>query len=357
LEAAMRDATEHAVADRAADPPASFGIGAVARRLGVEVATLRSWDRRYGIGAGAQSAGGHRRYTAEDVARLERMCRLADRGVPAAEAAALAMSASVAETLPDATPYTMPADRADRTEAYGADRVRSRAGGGGTLPLGRGPAGRQGRGLAKAAMRLDADAVGRALDEAFEADGVVDTWQRLIVPVLFGMGRKWETANGGTEADTHRTRYVEVEHMLTHCVSAALHRSRARSATATGEAARPSDPPRHILLACTAGELHTLALEALDAALAERGLPVRMFGAALPREALLRAVRRTGPRAVVLWSHTARTCDPEALALLRGTRRTAVVPAGPGWRAGCPDSALPVPATLREAVRTLTGGP
>ncbi|MGC3004071.1 MerR family DNA-binding transcriptional regulator, partial [Streptomyces sp. G35A] len=42
--------------------------GALARRLGVSPTTLRSWDRRYGIGPADRSEGRHRRWRPEDVA-------------------------------------------------------------------------------------------------------------------------------------------------------------------------------------------------------------------------------------------------------------------------------------------------
>ena len=52
--------------------PATLTVAAVARRLGVAPATLRTWDRRYGLGPGTHLAGSHRRYSAEDLARLGR---------------------------------------------------------------------------------------------------------------------------------------------------------------------------------------------------------------------------------------------------------------------------------------------
>ncbi|MEV0474761.1 MerR family transcriptional regulator, partial [Streptomyces prunicolor] len=61
--------------------------GALARRLGVAPTTLRSWERRYGIGPAVRAEGRHRRWTPRDVALLEEMCRLTSSGVPPAEAA------------------------------------------------------------------------------------------------------------------------------------------------------------------------------------------------------------------------------------------------------------------------------
>jgi transposase-like protein len=65
----------------------ALGVGEVARRLGVAAPTLRSWGRRYGLEPSGRSTGGHRRYTADDVARLQVVLRLVRQGVPTATAA------------------------------------------------------------------------------------------------------------------------------------------------------------------------------------------------------------------------------------------------------------------------------
>ncbi|MSZ90543.1 MAG: MerR family transcriptional regulator, partial [Actinobacteria bacterium] len=45
-------------------------VAAVARRIGVAPATLRTWDRRYGLGPTLHEAGSHRRYCPSDLAKL-----------------------------------------------------------------------------------------------------------------------------------------------------------------------------------------------------------------------------------------------------------------------------------------------
>jgi DNA-binding transcriptional MerR regulator len=71
-------------------------VAAVARRLGVAPATLRTWDRRYGIGPRAHTTGRHRRYTQADLARLELMQQALLRGATPAEAANYALRSSAA---------------------------------------------------------------------------------------------------------------------------------------------------------------------------------------------------------------------------------------------------------------------
>ncbi|MGY5104183.1 MerR family transcriptional regulator, partial [Streptomyces sp. 900105245] len=80
----------------AAPPVPALTTGALARRLGLSPTTLRSWDRRYGIGP-ARADGRHRRWTPHDVAMLETMCRLTSAGVPPAEAARAAREEGPAE--------------------------------------------------------------------------------------------------------------------------------------------------------------------------------------------------------------------------------------------------------------------
>ncbi|MFD2797302.1 MerR family transcriptional regulator [Promicromonospora vindobonensis] len=74
-----------------------LAVAAVARRLGVAPATLRTWDRRYGLGPSGRTAGSHRRYTPDDVARLLVMRRLTLEGVAPVDAARAAVEAGHAE--------------------------------------------------------------------------------------------------------------------------------------------------------------------------------------------------------------------------------------------------------------------
>ncbi|MFI8004887.1 MerR family transcriptional regulator [Streptomyces sp. NPDC086010] len=311
-----------------------LSTGEVARRLGVAPTTVRSWDRRYGLGPPGHSDGRHRRWTAVDVARLERMCALAATGVPPAEAARQARG--------EASPQPPSPEREGGAAATAGSpatpprRGRSKAGSGLRL----GDLRRECRGVARAALRLDAAALDALMAAAIEEHGLVTAWSEVIMPALQAAGSKWE---GSGE------RYVEVEHFLSWHVSGALRRHVPPAASGRSGAVT--------VLACVPGEHHTLPLEVLVAALAERGLPVRMFGGALPVESLVSAVRRTGPAAVGLWSQSRGTASrPLAQHVaamewgVRGARRKPVVlTLGPGW-AGRPVPGLPHPHGLAEAV-------
>src|SRR3954453_18507550 len=64
-------------------------VSGAARRLGIAPATLRTWDRRYGIGPTDHAHGRHRRYSSGDMARLELMQRALMQGAAPAGAAPL----------------------------------------------------------------------------------------------------------------------------------------------------------------------------------------------------------------------------------------------------------------------------
>ncbi|MFJ8051400.1 MerR family transcriptional regulator [Streptomyces luteogriseus] len=334
--------------------PAGVGLttGEVARRLGVAPTTVRTWDRRYGLGPDAHTGGRHRRWTATDVARLERMCALTATGIPPAEAARTVLGEATREPAPAgwASPAPPEAAAEEAGEAApgrkGTDApprpsapARSRAGSGLRL----GDVRQECKGIARAALRLDAAALDELLETAIVEHGLVAAWTEVIMPTLQAVGRKWESSG---------EKYVEVEHFLSWHVSGALRRGAPPSAA--------DRPGATVVLACVPGENHTLPLEVLAAALAERGLPVRMFGGALPVESLVTAVRRTGPAAVGLWAQS-RTTASRPLAQhvaamewgVRGARRKPVVlTIGPGWT-GRTVTGLPRPTGLAEAVALL----
>lgn len=293
--------------------PPGLTVAAVARRLGVAPATLRTWDRRYGLGPTERTAGSHRRYSALDVARLDLMRRLVNTGVPPGDAARAALEAEVSPAT--TSPVLVEGGPTEQSSDLDVDTLfpeNGPAGGGNVIPL---PDGSPAvRGLARAAMSLDSIACADIVRETIERRGVVWTWDELVSPVLVGVGRRWEATGTG----------IEVEHLLSESVIAAL----------TGVTAKLRAPvnPRPVLLACAPSEMHSLPLFAVAAALSERQIGSRVLGARVPHDALVAAVRRTGPSAVMIWAYDAVTGTGDALRDLPSMRPAPVVlAAGPGW--------------------------
>jgi DNA-binding transcriptional MerR regulator len=343
----------------------AYGIGALARRLGIAPATLRDWERRYGIAPGGRTAGGHRRYRPADVARIEHMRRMILDGVPPAEAARAALAADPATPAaaevpagiaagsdpaapaPAEVPAGIPAGSALAADPAAPAPAEVPAGiaAGSALAPGGPPAWGAGgrslalpgrpplaRGLARAALALDGPAISRTLDSSLREHGVVATWEHLAIPVLASIGER-HAATGDL---------VDVEHLLSGQLLAAL-------AQRASQVSAPRSS-RTVLLACADGEQHSLALYALAAALAERGVRTLMLGARTPPDALADAISRTGPAAAMIWSQTADTGDPAQLAgIPRQRPPLRLFAAGPGWRAAPPGGRLV--SSLAEAVR------
>jgi hypothetical protein len=321
------------------DPVAPVGapgvtVAAVARRLGVAPATLRTWDRRYCLGPSARSAGTHRRYSALDIARLDLMRRLVNTGVPPGEAARAALAAVVTtdQVGADGAPVLDSVPDLDLDPLL--DELAAPAGGGAVASSPQ--AAPSVRGLARAAMSLDGIACREIVRESLDRRGVIWTWDNLLVPVLVGVGRKWQDTGRG----------VEVEHVLSESVMSAL--SGVISQLRTPVNRRP------VLLSCAAEEMHSLPLFAVSAALAERRIGARVLGARMPHEALVAAIRRTGPAAVLVWSYTEGTGRSEHLADLPVMRPAPVVlAAGPGWSRPLPPGVAHA-TDLVDAVTRLT---
>lgn len=276
----------------------------MAHRLGVAPATLRTWARRYGLGPSQHTAGAHRRYTRADVGRLEAMRRLTLQGVPPGEAA---RAVSLDPALPDADVAGWPLP--DREGGLAARR-----GGPGGRVLAVPGADAVVRGLARAAMALDARTVTGTIRAQVQAHGVLHTWDHVLRPVLVAAGARWAATGEG----------VEVEHLLSDCVTAVL-----REVSGQVEERAGSRP---VLLSCAPDEQHSLPLHALAAGLAERGTAARTLGPAMPAASIEAAVRRTGAAVLFLWSQLPGTADPGVLAGLPVTRPpTALVVGGPGW--------------------------
>ena len=258
-------------------------VAAVARRIGVAPATLRTWDRRYGLGPSAHEAGEHRRYCPNDLAILTAMRKLITAGVSPAEAAQQAKNfkgkISVEEIV---------ANFEVREDLVVA--------------------------LHTASKSLDKKFIEDALRRDIEKYGVIASWSEVIVPLLFLVGDEWEKTQKG----------IEVEHLLTEILKSVF---REKSSTL-------SEPcnPRPVLLASVGEEMHSLALHALASALAEKNISTYFLGARTPLEALNGVITRSAPPAIFLWAQLPHNGDPRFYTDIPAIRPAPrVIIGGPGW--------------------------
>ena len=260
-----------------------FTVAAVARRIGVAPATLRTWDRRYGLGPSAHEAGEHRRYHPSDLAKLILMRRLITSGVAPCDAAIKAKAHKGTLSVED-----LVEEFEVREEVVDA--------------------------LHRAAKLLDKSFVEAVLRKDIADNGVIASWTEVIVPLLFLVGDEWAATGTG----------IEVEHMLSEIIKRLLREG----------VIEIKDPvnAQPVLLASVGEEVHCLALHALAAALAEKKIETFFLSARTPLEAISGMVKRSAPPAVFLWAQLELNSDPKffkELPVVRPAPR--VIVGGPGW--------------------------
>jgi DNA-binding transcriptional MerR regulator len=274
-------------------------VAAVARRIGVAPATLRTWARRYGLGPSSHEAGDHRKYCASDLAKLTLMRRLISAGMAPADAAEQAL----------AHKGEVKVEKILKSFEVREDVVSA---------------------IVNAANSLDRNFVEVILQKDIDKYGVIDSWQEVIVPVLVIVGDAWAQTGTG----------IEVEHLLSETITRIL-RDRSKQMK-TPLNARP------VLLASVGEELHCLALHALHAALAEAKIECNFLGARTPLEALSNVVERSAPPAVFLWAQLSKNGDPKFFRDIPAIRPAPrFILGGPGWdRKECADVAFADDLTL-----------
>jgi MerR family transcriptional regulator, light-induced transcriptional regulator len=227
------------------DDLAALPIGEVSRRTGVAVATLRAWEQRYDLLEPVRTAGGHRRYGDQDLARVRRMRELLDAGWGADAAARRAREEALERTVAAAAP-----------PAAG----------------GQGAAGLVER-LSAAFGAFDAAAANDVLDDAFARFDPAAAFDEVLMPAMRVVGDGWET---NPEA-------IAREHFASNVVRPRLLRLvRTPQLVATG---------RRCVAAAPELEDHDLGVLASAAVAAAAGFEVRFLGARTPTAALLRAAQ------------------------------------------------------------------
>ena len=258
-------------------------VAAVARQIGVAPATLRTWDRRYGLGPSEHNDGEHRRYCPGDIARLMTMRRLIVAGVSPAEAAEQAKNfKGVIKVKKIVEEFEV------REEVVDA--------------------------IYKALQSFDRAFVEETIAHEIAEYGVEGAWSDVIVPTLFLIGQDWETEQKG----------IEVEHFFSEILKRTMHNQ-------VVELKKPLNS-RPVLLAAVGEELHSLPVYALAAALCARNIQTYVLGARTPLIALSAMVTRCAPPAIFLWAQLPKNAETkywEDMPSIRPAPR--IVVGGPGW--------------------------
>ncbi len=298
--------SQSGVVDAATAGPASdsgestgllWGVGAVSTKLDVARPTLRTWDRRYGLGPSLRTPGGHRRYTATDVSRMQLMNRLLDTGVAAAQAAQVACSATDEELAVGVLP--------SRTVRRPGNRRRASS----TVGT-----------LVRAAKALQADELARCISVQLRRRGAVEAWEEVFAPFLIEIGQQWMLGEFG----------IASEHLASGVLASELHTFSMHHRSHRPVSAR-------VILTCAEDEQHVLPVFALEAALAQRKTPTLVLGQRMPVKALRRAMLARRPAVVFIWASMAQPVGDASNGLDPDVSRHVLL-GGPGWSDGAAHS-------------------
>jgi DNA-binding transcriptional MerR regulator len=271
----------------ALEPDDSLTVAAVARKLGIAPATLRTWDRRYGMGPSKHSVGTHRRYSTTDLIRLTAMVRLIVAGVAPKDAALKALKLDLKKNK-------AALEAAFRNVEDQSDLVSL---------------------LHRSALKLDQPKIEKLIRKSIAEVGVEATWLEVLAPLLNEIGEEWVRTGTG----------IEVEHFISEIIRKILSEN-------FGNVAQPKNS-RPVLLACVGNEMHSLALTALAAVLAEARIDCIFLGARTPQNALNQVVIKSAPPAIFLWAQLSENADHgfvKSLPVIRPAPR--VLLGGPGWQ-------------------------
>lgn len=264
-----------------------YTIHRAAELTGVGEATLRAWERRYGVLAPARTPGRYRLYDEASLDTIRAMHSLIESGWAARQAAAevkrgwrpadvarIARGRRTAAAPGLEAPHLEPENRsaaaplgvrpasADRPAALDAGAL--------------GPPDEDARlgGLRKAAADLDTQALSAILDDRFNRgpfEAVVDDW---LMPALVAIGEDWATGRLS----------VAGEHFAANAVQRRL-------AAAYEAAYRVTSGPR-LVAGLPPGAAHDLGIFAFTVAARRAGLATTYLGANVPVDDWVVAVKR-----------------------------------------------------------------
>jgi len=244
--------------------PPTYNLKAVIHETGLTPATLRAWERRYGLLKPQRSSGGHRLYTQNDIEMLKWLVARQAEGLSISHAVEMWHSqrkTAAARLQSNAALLTVPG-----TGDNMLDQLRNN--------------------WLAACLAFDEPAAELALAQALAIAAPELVCTELLQKGLSELGEGWYA---GTVS-------VQQEHFAS---ALAIRRLNALLAIAPA----PTQPGR-LLAACPPGEAHDLALLMLAFILRWRGWEVVYLGANVPLVRLDATLRTTAPRLVLSVAQT-----------------------------------------------------
>ncbi|MDP2248376.1 MAG: MerR family transcriptional regulator, partial [Nitrosomonadales bacterium] len=226
----------------------AFPIRTVSALTGINPITLRTWERRYHLIEPVRTPKGHRLYTKEHIAMLSRVVELLDRGIPISRITYAAITEDSASAVTQ--------------EQLFWRRMIDR--------------------MIVAIGKFNESVLENTYNEAMALYPIETVTQRLLLPMLEKLGRRWESGEG-TIAEEH---FFGV--YLRNKLGARFHHKK-----------RLENAPAFIT-ACIPGERHEIGLLLFALSAYDHGYRCILLGADIPLSELPKALVQSGSNGIVL---------------------------------------------------------
>jgi len=246
----------------------TYNAKAVTMQTGVTPATLRAWERRYGILLPDRTAGGHRLYSARDIAAIKWLKEHIEQGMTISRASALLQKqlytadGNTAPITSSAQPLVAVLAEVPET-ARPVETIRAD--------------------LYEALVEYDELTAEEILSEAYSLHPIEAVCTDVIEPVLVRLGRSW--AEGKISISTEHFASNYLRRKLIALISYG-----------------PSTRPGTIAVGCAPTDLHEMGILLLSIFLRRRGWHVVYLGQAVPLEDLPMSMPDIKPDVLVLAS-------------------------------------------------------
>lgn len=235
-----------------ADDQGKYRINAVAEMTGIPAATLRAWERRYGLPEPRRTESSYRVYSDADIELIRRVRELCDQGMAPSEAAKL--------VLADLEQRKAPSANSADPFAHAAEAI------------------------VQAVAAFDPSQIESAVRHAMALGPATSIFDHVFKPALVEIGQRWHDG----------TFTVGQEHIASQIIEAAT--------TSMLRLVQRDHSDRTALLACFADDTHTLSSYGFALHMASWGFGVVRLGARTPPHAIRQAVEELSPSIVGLSS-------------------------------------------------------
>lgn len=282
-------------------------IKRAAELVGVSEATLRVWERRYGLGATHRSESGYRLYDRNDISALKEMQRLVAAGWAAHEAAKSAKSQKSENSAFDSNGSSNVFDTL-------SERFFS------------------------AINTLDSIELQNVLDEAFAKSSFEYTIDNWLAPTLEKLGKLWQQDKVS----------IASEHFASHAIM--------RRLSAAYESAGQSKKGPKVIIGAPSGSVHEIGTLAFATVIRRLGLPVIYLGVEVPSQSWVDAVKQYNADVVVISVKRAEDIDiaQECISQLRRYCPNTKIVVGSNFSNQVKDSDLVLDGNLTQSGELLS---